>query len=165
MKAIFDGPYPHQEMADTSAAALLGRAEPRESLDAWEIAKARFLNDLDERERATFNDATAENIFYAASNVQREDQKGSKTRSVLENIQPLVSAVEDYGKAMDTFANISSLYLAPIWGSIRVILVIASSHGRFYNRMIDTFGRIGDILPRFRQLRSRKNNFIFAKDS
>jgi hypothetical protein len=152
-------------MADTSVAAMLGRAEPQGSLDAWEIAKARFLDGLDERERITFKEATAENLFYNSSNVQREDQKESKTRSVLENIQPLVSAVEDYGKAMDTFANTSSLYLAPIWGSIRVILVIASCHGRFYNRMIDTFGRIGDILPRFRELLSWKQCFVFAKES
>lgn len=66
-------------------------------------------------------------------------------------MQPLISAVDDYSKAMDTFANTSSFYLAPIWGSIRVILVMAISHSRFYNRMVDTFGRIGDILPRLRK--------------
>jgi hypothetical protein len=145
-------------MANTSAAALLGQVEPRRSRDAWDIAKARFLEELDDKEKATYNEATAENIFYAASNIQREDQRESKTRSLLANLQPLVSAVEDYGKAMDTLANISSLYLAPIWGSIRVVLVIASNHGRFYNRMIDTFGRIGDILPRFRKLLNQKSS-------
>lgn len=31
-----------------------------------------------------------------------------------------------------------------------MVLVIASSHGRFYDRIVDTFGRISDILPRFR---------------
>lgn len=142
----------------TSAAALLGQVEPRCSRNAWDIAKARFLEGLEDKEKATYNEATAENIFYTASNIQREDQRGSKTRSLLENMQPLVSAIEDYGKAVDTIANISSLYLAPIWGSIRVVLVIASSHGRFYNRMIDTFGRIGDILPRFRKLLNQKSS-------
>ena len=138
-------------MASNSEAALLGQVEPQRSLGAWEKAKARFLEGLDDAEKATFTEATAENIFYAASNVQRDDHRDSKTRSLLESMQPLISAVGDYGKAMDAFANISSLYLAPIWGSIRVVLVIASSHGRFYNRMVDTFGRIGDILPRFRK--------------
>jgi hypothetical protein len=138
-------------MASTSAAALLGEIEPRCSRDAWNIAKACFLEGLDEKEKTAFHDATAENIFYAASNVQREDHRESKTRSLFAKLQPLVPAVEDYGKAMDTFSNISSLYLAPIWGSIRVVLVIASNYGRFYNRAIDTFGHIGDILPRFRK--------------
>jgi hypothetical protein len=147
-------------MANTSVAALLGQAESRESLDAWQIAKARFLDGLDDKETAIFNEATAENIFYTASNAQREDQRESKTRSVLQNIQPLVMAVEDYGKAVDAYANISSLYLAPIWGSIRVVLVIASSHSRFYNRMVDTFGRIGDILPRFRKSLIQSNKSL-----
>jgi hypothetical protein len=138
-------------MTSTSAAALLGHVEPQRSRDAWDIAKARFLDGLDDMEKATFNEATAENIFYDASNVQREDQRDSKTRALLESMQPLISAVDDYGKAMNTFANISPLYLAPIWGCIRVVLVIASGHGRFYSRMVDTFGRIGDILPRFRK--------------
>ncbi|KAE9367461.1 hypothetical protein N431DRAFT_348615, partial [Stipitochalara longipes BDJ] len=138
-------------MASTSEAALLGHLEPRDSLGAWELAKARFLDGLDDTEKAMFTEATAENVFYQASNVQRDDSRDSKSRAILQTMQPLISAVDDYGKAMDTFANISSLYLAPIWGSVRVILVIASSHGRFYNRMVDTFGRIGDILPRFRE--------------
>lgn len=57
--------------------------------------------------------------------------------------------MEDYGKALDAYANIASLYLAPIWGSIRVVLVIANTHAKFYYRILDTLGRIGDILPRF----------------
>lgn len=136
-------------MAGTSSAALLGQIEPRESLDAWKIAKARFLDGLNDRERTIFNQATIENLFYSASNDERKDRDESRARLVLGKIQPLVSAVEDYGKAMDTYANIASVYIAPIWGSIRVLLAIANGHSKFYSRMIDTFSRIGDILPRF----------------
>jgi len=138
-------------MADLATAALLGQVEPLETLDAWQIAKTRFLDGLNDEEKMTFNEATAENILYAGSNAQRVDHRASKTRSVLEHLQPLVTAIDDYGKAIDAYANISPMYLAPIWGSLRVILVITSAHGRFYNRMIETFGRIGDILPRFRK--------------
>jgi len=123
---------------------------PEEAFDPWEIAKTRFFKGLDENERTLFNEATIENLYYGASNVEREDQKESRTRTILRNLQPLLSAVEDYGKALDAYANIAPTYLAPIWGSIRVVLAIASSFGRFYGRMVDMFGRIGDILPRFR---------------
>jgi hypothetical protein len=149
--AIVEHAIPVFMMTSSSTAAMLGRVEPR-SFDAWELAKVRFMEGLDDEEKAAFNNATAENLFYNASNAQRDDHTDSKTRSLLESMQPLISAVEDYGKAMDTFANISSLCLAPIWGSIRVVLVIASSHHRFYNRIVDAFGHIGDILPRFRKL-------------
>jgi hypothetical protein len=59
-----------------------------------------------------------------------------------------VDKIEEYGKAMDAFANIAPTFLAPVWGSLRVVLVLASGLGRFYERMTDTLGRIGDILPR-----------------
>jgi hypothetical protein len=147
----YEPAIPVLTMGSTSAAPLLGYVEPRDTLDAWEMAKARFLEGLDDKEKTTFNEATAENMFYQASNLQRDDNRDSKTRTLLETMQPLIAAVNDYGKAMDTFANISSLCLAPIWGSIRVVLVIASSYGRFYIRMVDTFGRIGDIIPRLRK--------------
>jgi hypothetical protein len=61
-----------------------------------------------------FKNASIENIYYGASNYQREDSKNSKARAVLDKLSPLISAVESYGKAMDTMVNIAPMYLAPI---------------------------------------------------
>ncbi|TGO25575.1 hypothetical protein BPAE_0077g00230 [Botrytis paeoniae] len=118
--------------------------------DPWLIAGDRFVEKLDPAERALFNEATPENLYYKSSNIQKADQKNSKTRAVLRSLGPLTKSIQDYGAAMDTFSNIAPLYLAPLWGSLRVILVLASSHGNFYDRIIDTFARVGDILPRLR---------------
>ncbi len=119
--------------------------------DAWRIAKERFLADLDDKERALFDKATLENLFYTSSNEQKDDQKLSKSRSVVQKLQPLISAVQDYGASLDTLSNIAPLYLAPIWGSVRIVLVLTRNHRKFYDRITDTFERIGDILPRFRR--------------
>lgn len=124
-------------------------ALPRE--DPWELAKARFLNTLDSEEKVLFNNATLENIYYSTNDIDRDDAERSKARSLAIKIQPLVSAIESYGKAVDTLAQIAPLYLSPIWGCIRVLLVIARSHGKFYERMVETLGRIGDVIPRFRE--------------
>jgi hypothetical protein len=131
-------------------------AGPEEASDPWKIAKARFLEGLDEQERILFNEATIENLYYSTSNLERQDQNESKSRAILRDLQPLISAVDDYGKALDTYANIAPIYLAPIWGSIRVIPVLASSFGKFYGRMVNMCSRIGDILPRF-----RKSPYVF----
>ena len=120
--------------------------------DPWELAKARFLNELDPTERDIFNNATIENLFYTTSNANRADAERSRIRSISQKLGPLVSAIESYGKALDVFSQIAPLYLSPIWGSIRVVLVIARTYGKFYQRIVDTLGRIGDILPRFRKL-------------
>ena len=133
--------------------------------DPWALAKARFLSDLDPEERELFDKATLENIYYSASNVDRDDAEKSKTRILVRKLGPLVSAIESYGKAFDTFANIAPLYLSPIWGCIRVVLVVASVHGKFYDGIVDTLSRIGDILPRFRKLLAAVCNNVAAHNS
>ena len=116
--------------------------------DPWEKARTRHLERLDPDEAVLFKEATIQNLYYATSNANRDDKLKSKMRSVIAAIQPLVNKIEEYGKAMDAFANIAPTFLAPIWGSLRVVLVLAKGFGRFYERMTDTLGRIGDILPR-----------------
>lgn len=119
--------------------------------DPWELAKSRCSQDLEPHEIDLLNNATLENIYYSASNANRADAETSKTRGVVRRLGPLVSAIEIYGGAFDTFAQISPLYLSPIWGSIRVVLVVASSYSKFYDKIVDALGIIGDILPRFRE--------------
>ncbi|EPE30309.1 hypothetical protein GLAREA_13032 [Glarea lozoyensis ATCC 20868] len=118
--------------------------------DPWTLAKNRFLAELDPEEVVIFNNATLENLYYGASNYEREDSRNSKARAVLNKLAPLISAIESYGKAIDTMVNVAPLYLAPIWGCLRVTLVMAKAHAKFYDRMVETFRRIGSLLPRFR---------------
>jgi hypothetical protein len=119
-------------------------------LDPWVLARDRFLEELSDPERTLFREATLENLYYNTSNLERDD-RNSKSRTVIHKLQPLVEKIEDYGKAMDAYANVAPTYLAPIWGSIRVLLVISRAYGNFYDRIIEVLGRIGDVLPRFRE--------------
>lgn len=83
-----------------------------------------------------------------------------------ERITSFVDGIEDYGKALDVFANTSSLIMCPLWGSIRVVIQvspansnvehetdgmqIAGEAGRFQEKIVDMLGQIGDVLPRYR---------------
>ncbi|KAF2801958.1 uncharacterized protein BDZ99DRAFT_429162, partial [Mytilinidion resinicola] len=116
----------------------------------WALAKARFMSDLSDQEKNLFEKATLENIFYGASVAEKKHKAESKTRAVHDKMRPLLEAVEDYGKAMDVFSNTYSLALAPIWGSIRVLLQYALDFGKYYEKIVDILARIGDVLPRFR---------------
>ncbi|KAK0118571.1 hypothetical protein ONS95_007457 [Cadophora gregata] len=134
----------------STAGSASASAAPNGSDDPWTLAKDRFLSGLDPTERDIFNNATLENLFYTTSNENRTDAEKSRVRAVAKKLGPLVSAIESYGKALDTFAQIAPLYLSPIWGSIRVLLILARSYGKFFERVVDTLGRIGDVMPRFR---------------
>ncbi|KUJ07177.1 uncharacterized protein LY89DRAFT_370709 [Mollisia scopiformis] len=121
-----------------------------ERASAWALAKARSIDDLEPSERQLYDNATLENIYYSTSNTVRSDGENSKTRNVIRKLGPLVSAIQSYGTAMDAFSQIAPLYLSPIWGSIRVLLVAADAHKKFYSKIVDVLERVGDILPRFR---------------
>lgn len=120
--------------------------------DPWAIAKTRFLRDLEPAERQLYDNATLENLLDATNAVNRDDAENSKSRTATRKLGPLISAIESYGAALDTIAQTAPLYLAPIWGSIRVVLVVAKSYVKFYDRIVDNLSRIGDVLPRFRRL-------------
>jgi hypothetical protein len=124
-------------------------ASPEVVLDPWLLAKDRYLADLDDDERVLFHKATIENIYYKTSNETR-DERSRKASSAIRKLQPLVAALRDYGEALDVCTNISPLPLAPIWGSIRILLVLAEKYDKYYNRIADVLGRIGDLLPRFK---------------
>lgn len=114
-------------------------------LDPWLTAKQRFLEEIsDDVERALFDTAAVENIF----NGTKDASQDGRARLFVAKIQPLVDALGDFGSALDNFTNIAPAFLAPIWGSIRVVLVLAKRHQKFFDKLVDVLGRIGDILPR-----------------
>ncbi|PVI05552.1 hypothetical protein DM02DRAFT_668201 [Periconia macrospinosa] len=118
--------------------------------EPWETAKARFLAGLTPAELKNYEDATPENLFYDASAAQKKHASSSRSWIVQERITSLVQGIEEYGKALDVFANTSSLILCPLWGSIRVVIQIAAEAGKFQEKVVDMLAQIGDIIPRFR---------------
>ena len=94
--------------------------------DSWTRAKNRYVEDLTEEEKHLYYRATPETLFYDASAAQKLHQDQSTLRSVSDNIQPFVSAIEQYGQALDVYSNAYPLILSPIWGSVRVLLFVTN---------------------------------------
>ncbi|KAF2870424.1 hypothetical protein BDV95DRAFT_81231 [Massariosphaeria phaeospora] len=132
--------------------------------EPWEAAKQKFLEALSEEDIKRFKDATLENVFYGASSTQKKHAHGSRSWAIQERLSSLVDGIDDYGKALDVYANTYGLILSPIWGSIRVVLHIAREAGKFQDKLVDMFVRIGDALPRFRiyQTLYRKHERLLA---
>lgn len=100
------------------------------SPDPWQLAKERYAEDLSKEEKAIFNGASAaslETYFYDASATEKINQANSKSRALLVKIRPFIASIEEYGKALDVYANITPLILGPLWGSIRVVLHVEFS--------------------------------------
>ena len=120
------------------------------SEDAWTRARNRYIEDLTPDELELFNNASLENVFYSASAMQKVHHAHSTTRLLGTKLQPFVAAIEQYGMAFDVYANASSLVLSPLWGSLRVLLHLASEFQKYFDKLVDMFVSIGDVLPQFR---------------
>jgi hypothetical protein len=132
----------------------------------WETAKLRFFENLSPQEIDLYKNASLENLFYDASATQKKHARGSRMWRLQERMSPLIDSIEDYGKAMDVFVNTCPIVLSPLWGSIRVVLLvsaismklqamlnclhIAAEAASFQEKLADCLAQIGDVLPRFR---------------
>ncbi|KAH0561960.1 hypothetical protein GP486_003332 [Trichoglossum hirsutum] len=115
--------------------------------DPWTIACFRYQEDLSEAEKKLFNDATPENLLYSASALQKHHEMGSKTHAIAKKLKPFLDAIEALGAPLDVFKI--NPYLAPICGGIRVLLQIARGYGKYFDKIAEMIGNIGDIIPRF----------------
>ena len=119
---------------------ILRKAEPATVIaaDPWLLARERYLEDLADEEKRLFSEATLENLFYAASATQKRHEACNRPRALLRKIQPLVDTLDQYGKALDVFSNVSPTIMCSLWGSIRVLLHVefASSRTPPVNEMV-----------------------------
>lgn len=92
--------------------------------DAWTRAKSRYIEDLTHAEKQFYMQASPETIFYDASAAQKRHEASSTSRRLINKLQPLITAIEQYGQALDVYSNASPLVLGPLWGSIRILLLV-----------------------------------------
>ena len=93
--------------------------------DAWIRARDRYVEDLNEEEQQRYFKASPESLLDDASAAEKSHGTKSSTRRIMEQLQPFVAAIEQYGEALDVYSNTYSLALGPIWGSVKVLLHVS----------------------------------------
>ena len=119
-------------------------------IDPWLRAKRDFTRDLSLEEATLFDAATPETILQDASDASRSHYKSSPARKVSQKLQPLIRALEGYGPALDVCANASSTILCPIWGSIRIVLILGRAFQKYFDDLLKILQSLGAALPRFK---------------
>lgn len=119
--------------------------------DPWQIARTRFLAGLYPGEQEIFDNAGPENIIWYATGRPGWNVSQDSLLSMSAKLNLFISAMEDYSKALDVFTGTTHLYVTSIWGSIKVVLMLANPHHIIFGQILDTLETIGDMLPRFRE--------------
>lgn len=84
-----------------------------------------FLASLSPDESALFEATkTADSLLKEVESANNEHKDASVSRKAGAALLPFIAGIEQYGQAIDVFANSNDL-LCPIWGSIRIILHVS----------------------------------------
>ena len=90
--------------------------------DPWESARTLFVKDLSNEEQRLFETSTLDNLIDSAVAAQKEHEENSHSRHISKKLEPFVSAIDQYGRALDVYSNSYSIAMTPLWGSVRVLL-------------------------------------------
>lgn len=91
-------------------------------MDPWQAAHALYMKDLNAEEQALFTTATLENLLDSTNTAQKQHKDESKSRNIFNRLEPFVNAIDQYGSVLDVYASTYPLAMAPLWGSVRVLL-------------------------------------------
>ena len=111
-----------------------------------------FIKDLTPDEKRLLGAANlSDAILQDAVELDRRHKGKSSGRKAAQKLKPLVDGINQYGAALDVLSNSSSLFLCPIWGSMRVILHLASEFSEYFDKLTTMLERIGRDLASLRR--------------
>src|SRR5271170_5163581 len=98
--------------------------QPIMDSNTWQNAVKHSQAFLSEEERNRFRKSDLEDIVQDFQSSQFARGQTSRIQIILRKIQPLVAAIERYGKPLDVIANASPEILSLAWGTLRALLVV-----------------------------------------
>ncbi|KAL8949575.1 MAG: hypothetical protein Q9222_004323 [Ikaeria aurantiellina] len=115
-----------------------------------------FFETLSPNEKELFKATTiAEQLLEEVKQAEKVHKDKSVSRKISQALKPFLAGIDQYGRALDVISNASSMVVCPIWGSIRVVLHLATEFGEYFEKISDMLYRIGlhlNSLRRFPRL-------------
>ncbi|KAK6508347.1 hypothetical protein TWF506_010441 [Arthrobotrys conoides] len=105
----------------------------------------------EERKKYRHTATTAEDLELEVTVLQTRHKRLSKTLKIATCIEPLVSFLKRHSDSVDTFVQANPFPAALIWGSIKVLLNLASYHIHYFENLVRMLQKLGDDLEIFRE--------------
>ncbi|KAI5778710.1 hypothetical protein EDC01DRAFT_634495 [Geopyxis carbonaria] len=127
-------------------------------IDAWDRAVSIFTQDLGPSEKDLYMSATPKKVLQSAEEIHTRASKKDKLLHAAGVLQPFIYKLEQLGKPLDIYSGASNTVLAPLWGSIRVLIVLVGAHEKYYVLIADMLGRIGEAIPLLEEIQDQSSN-------
>ncbi|KAL8856574.1 MAG: hypothetical protein Q9178_006803 [Gyalolechia marmorata] len=124
--------------------------------DRLDGIKQAFFETLSPNEKELFKATIlAEQLLEEVKAAEKIHKDKSISKKVAQALKPFVRGIEQYGAALDVISNASAQFACPVWGSIRVILHLASEFGEYFGKISAMLEQVGlhlNSLRRFPRL-------------
>ncbi|KAH7065669.1 hypothetical protein BKA63DRAFT_571819 [Paraphoma chrysanthemicola] len=98
-------------------------------------------------EIASFQLTTLHDLKRHVSAIQ-DDQRKKKKQQYMKRLGSFLDAMEQYGKVVEVFLNVSN-FVAFIWGPIKFLLLVARNYSEAFNALLDMYQEISENIPQF----------------
>ncbi|KAH0563508.1 hypothetical protein GP486_001929 [Trichoglossum hirsutum] len=109
----------------------------------------RKNTDLDEAEMADFELTDLQTLRQAINTIQNK-QAQNKKLMYMKRLEPFLKSMEDYGKVLEVFLNVSK-FISFVWGPMKYLLLVASTFSEALNSLLDAYQQIGEQIPQLLQ--------------
>ncbi|KAK3936465.1 hypothetical protein QBC46DRAFT_419250, partial [Diplogelasinospora grovesii] len=115
----------------------------------FEQALEKFKADLKPKDRTKFSNTTREDVVEEIRLLQQA-QNSSRTLKALNRLRPILEALDEIGKVVETFTN-SSEFVAYVWGPMKFVLQVASAFAEDFTGLLDVYEDLGERMPMLQQ--------------
>ncbi|THX16596.1 hypothetical protein D6D13_01137 [Aureobasidium pullulans] len=122
--------------------------------DALDDALRSFQDSLDPEQKTKFQIIKAVPDAHAVAEFTHQlDQENAKrqSRCVSARISPLLESIQQFSGIVETFVSSHPQIAALIWGSIKLVLQIASNFTAYFDDLSGLLMTIGKRCPRFHE--------------
>lgn len=95
---------------------------------AWREAKDLFVGNLSDLEKSYLAHSTIIDAFSAVSDLEGQYELSSKSRKVGSLLRGPLEVVGRLAPALDVFSQVEPSIICPIWGSLRVMVMVRPHH-------------------------------------
>ncbi|KAJ4304939.1 hypothetical protein N0V90_000467 [Kalmusia sp. IMI 367209] len=127
----------------THNASVQARRTLRDAFD-------RFAATVTPEDQRQFANTTLEDVRDEALKIERQ-LRARRTPQNMARLQPFLRGMEHYSKVIEVLCN-GTPYLSWIWAPVKLMLTITTDSLGAFEKLIDAYGKIADMLPRFDRL-------------
>lgn len=119
---------------------------------SFQIALRKFQNRLSGKDLTDFKNTTYATLCLDIALLQHE-QENLKSMMNLSRIQSCIEAMNQFGKVIEIFLNVSDV-VAFVWGPIKLLLLTASTFADSFETILEAYEQIGEHLPLLQEYES-----------